>query len=214
MVGGVGRFVRLRTALSVAGLILVGALVGVGPAAAHDYLVETDPAEGAVLTDSPEALSLTFSAELLEVAPAIILTDSAGTTIVEATPELERAAAVVPLDKPLPDDDYRLAWSVVSSDGHRIQGSYEFTVGAVGSDDMTSPPTMTPTAPADEAAEATAAADDVTAEIDPAAPADAQGLPAWAVVVVALGGLGAVAALVILAVRRSRDGGSAYRGER
>ena len=58
---------------------LLAALLTLGaPAQAHDSLLESDPADGATLETSPEAITLTFSADILEVSPLVRITDGNG----------------------------------------------------------------------------------------------------------------------------------------
>ena len=56
-----------------AALLLLGA-----PAQAHDTLLESDPADGATLETSPEAITLTYSADILDVSPLVRITDEDG----------------------------------------------------------------------------------------------------------------------------------------
>src|SRR5690606_41565546 len=75
-------FRRARALL--VGVLAVLGLVAVGTAAAaHDVLIESDPAEGAVLDRSPEAVVLTFNNPPLEVGSAITVVDADGQTVVE-----------------------------------------------------------------------------------------------------------------------------------
>ena len=180
------RTARLRSALvtviSLLGTVLVLAL-GTAPAVAHDYLVSTSPEADATVDVPPTSVDLTFNRSLLGVAPAMIVTGPAGETFVEGTPEIRDAGASMPLPSSMPEGTYRVAWSVVSSDGHRIQGAFAFSVGA---------PSLSSTG-----ASAPEGADDApsAAVAEPGWEQADGGFPAWAA-----GVLGGVALLGVLAI--------------
>lgn len=128
-VGRGGRLVRTLCA----GLALAGALVlaSVTPAMAHDELISSDPADGENLVAAPETVTLEFSAEVLTVGAAVVVTDPAGTDWVRADPQVDGSVVIAALSPDMPNDAYELRWRVVSSDGHPISGIVLFTVGDV-----------------------------------------------------------------------------------
>ena len=84
---------------------LLAALLALGaPAQAHDTLLESDPADGATLETSPEAITLTFSADILEVSPLVRITDESGEQLAEVTPSVDGPVATATLEEPLPAD--------------------------------------------------------------------------------------------------------------
>ncbi|RZS64436.1 hypothetical protein EV187_2823 [Agromyces ramosus] len=107
-----------------AALVVVPAL----PAAAHNYLVSSAPAAGAVLTEQPGTVSLETNDDLLEVEDGAVIQVrgpdgrfySDGCTAV-AGPSAETK---VVLGAP---GEYTVAWKVVSTDGHPISGTWAFT---------------------------------------------------------------------------------------
>lgn len=108
---------------------LLAALLALGaPAQAHDTLLESDPADGATLETSPEAITLTYSADILEVSPLVRITDENGEQLAEITPSVDGPVATATLEEPLPAGTSTVQWRVVSSDGHPIEGSFEVTV--------------------------------------------------------------------------------------
>ncbi|MBD8079609.1 copper resistance CopC family protein [Cellulosimicrobium arenosum] len=118
-------------------LSLVGALaltaflatLGALPAQAHDQIVSTDPADGAELDAPPAAITLTFSTEPLDVQPQVVMTDAAGDVVLDGTPTIDGADATLPIeDGTLTGGAYSVAWRVVSSDGHPIEGTFGFTL--------------------------------------------------------------------------------------
>jgi copper resistance protein C len=107
-----------------AALVVVPAL----PASAHNYLVSSAPAAGAVLTEQPGTVSLETNDDLLEVEDGAVIQVrgpderfySDGCTAV-AGPSAETQ---VVLGAP---GEYTVAWKVVSTDGHPISGTWAFT---------------------------------------------------------------------------------------
>ncbi|WP_425841469.1 copper resistance CopC family protein [Microbacterium sp. PA5] len=137
---------RLIAALGVlAGLLLAGSA---SPALAHDELLGTDPAEGAVLDEAPEAITLTFSGVLLDGdgATEIVVTDAAGTDLTAGEPVLDGVRATQPLDGAA-SGTIEVAWRVVSSDGHPISGEFSFAVGEASSPTSESPAPGGPASP-------------------------------------------------------------------
>lgn len=213
-------------------LAVVAALVltlTTAPAAlAHDVLLESSPADGARLASSPREITLTFSADLLATGAAMVVSDDAGATVAEAPAEVDGRVAAVSLEEELPAAGYTVTWSVVSSDGHRIDGDLAFTVEGPAAEEGTGSAGSAGTDAADPAAEGTdvraaAPADpdgpadgaDVSAKVgnggdgggnDPGGdqvnnPTGELDVPGWVVLVLAIGALGGA---VAIAVRRWR----------
>lgn len=144
---------------------LLAALLALGaPAQAHDTLLESDPADDATLETSPEAITLTYSADILEVSPLVRITDENGEQLAEITPSVDGPVATATLEEPLPAGTSTVQWRVVSSDGHPIEGTFEVTVEQDAAAEETteapaeeSAPAET-TAPAEEGEQATAEA--------------------------------------------------------
>ncbi|WP_183096082.1 copper resistance CopC/CopD family protein [Nocardioides stalactiti] len=110
---------------------LAGLLVGSAPApaSAHASLVSSDPAEGAILEEAPETVTLTFDEPVAVVEDGIQAYDARGERLdVDSGARDEVVTADLPAD--LAEGTYVVAWRVVSSDGHPIAGSLTFHVGA------------------------------------------------------------------------------------
>ncbi len=140
-------------------LLIVVALAGIWlgltprPAAAHAALVESEPANGAVLDEAPHEIRLSFT-EPPDLSLTIVeVVDSGGTVVptgpVESVPGSNREVQV-PVES-LPDGVYTVAWRTISTaDGHITSGAFTFGVGvaledvvpiAPGSSNETPPPT-------------------------------------------------------------------------
>ena len=155
------------------------------PAAAHDQLIASNIEDGAVLTEAPTQIELEYSAEIMEATPLLVLQDDAGATIHEATPEVDGRFVRAPFPE-LPDGAYQLNWSVVSSDGHRIEGTIAFELEV-----STEPTTPEP------------ATEETTSE-PTAAPEPGEGSTLQRAIV-GVAGIAAVGAIAVLLVRRWKN---------
>ena len=109
------------------------------PAGAHDVLEGAEPSAGETLTEAPDELVLTYSDTVQQVGNRISVTDSAGEVVAEGEPTADGSVVTFDLPEDLADGSYTTTWRVVSSDGHPISGTTDFTVAA-GSDDAGSSP--------------------------------------------------------------------------
>lgn len=122
---------RSQAPAGVAGLAIAVALVfGVAaPASAHDELASSNPAASEKLATAPDAVSLTFSGEVMTTGAAVIVVDSDGKDWVAGEPEIVDTTVTATLEPGMPEAGYEIRWRVVSSDGHPISGLVPFTVG-------------------------------------------------------------------------------------
>jgi copper transport protein len=120
-----GRVIRLALAVWVACcLVLLAA-----PAGAHASLVSTDPAEGSVLDEAPEVITLTFNEPVTLSAASAVLYDATGDEVPAQARSSDEVVSVVP-GEDLADGTYVLSYRVISTDAHPISGSLIFSVGA------------------------------------------------------------------------------------
>jgi methionine-rich copper-binding protein CopC len=173
------------------------ALASVSPASAHDELLGSSPAAGEVFEAAPEAVELTFSNDVIEVGTVIEVVDHHGEVV-----ETGETVVLGPdVTAELPSDlsgEYQVRWRVVSSDGHPIEGTIDFGVGAGATGVWESE------APHDDAG---AGDDDATDEATTTAADD--GASGWAVagfIVAAVVIIGLVIALVVRTTRRRPPG--------
>jgi methionine-rich copper-binding protein CopC len=151
----------LAALATVAATLLLG-VAGAVPAQAHDRIISSDPADGAQLATAPAALTMTFSTEPLAVEPQVVVTGSAGAVVAQGSPTIEGTSATFPWPAELTGDTYTVAWRVVSSDGHPIEGTFSFAVAAAPEPAPTTaseePAAVTPSATEDTTTEATTSA--------------------------------------------------------
>ncbi|WP_322921318.1 copper resistance protein CopC [Nocardioides renjunii] len=133
----------LARVLATALVALATLLLGSSSASAHAELVETDPAEGAVVETAPETVTLTFNEPVRLTSQEVAVYDAAGQPV-DAT--ASAGGTDVTVDLPgaagLADGTYVVSWNVLSSDGHPISGALTFSVGAPSAS-VTAPPEPT-----------------------------------------------------------------------
>lgn len=136
-VGGAGsgrRPVR-RSVLAVLVVALTGVLgvAAAGPAAAHDELVSTDPADGATVATAPDQVTLTFTDKAIALGTEVKVTAPDGSVVSAGDPQLGPTTVVQPLAPARPAGTYTVVWRVTSADGHPVSGTFHFAAtSAVG----------------------------------------------------------------------------------
>ena len=158
---------RTRLLAGVAGIAAAAALVlaPASVAAAHDYVVGSDPAADSTVTTPPESVTVTFNDRVLDLSgdgSTNLLTvtgPGTGTRHFEtgcATVADTKVSAPVALG---PAGSYTVTYQVVSADGHTVSSSYAFTYqpppgteAAQGTEASPCGATSTPTAAPTEAA--------------------------------------------------------------
>ena len=105
-------------------------LLAIGPAFAHATLASSAPANAAIVTTAPTAITLKFTEGLELKFSGLSITGPSGPVMAGAATldPADNATLVVPLVSPLPAGTYTIDWHVLSTDGHKTQGSYAFTV--------------------------------------------------------------------------------------
>lgn len=124
----------LRVLISL--FLAVFTALAIAPAAwAHATLLATSPADAAVVTKAPAAISATFdeavgvSADSLRVfAPNGQRADTGGTK--QGTDPQRITVALLP---GLSNGTYTVSWHVVSADSHAVSGAFTFSIGAPSS---------------------------------------------------------------------------------
>lgn len=193
-------------ALAVLFAALLAALLALGaPAQAHDTLLESDPADGATLETSPEAITLTFSADVLEVSPLVRITDESGEQLAEITPSVDGPVATATLEEPLPAGTSTVQWRVVSSDGHPIEGTFEVTVEQDAAAEETTEAPAEESSPAEESAPAETTAPAEEDEQATAEAAEDESGSSMTPLLIVLGVVVVGAVVAVLLIMRRRD---------
>ncbi|MEU4423826.1 copper resistance CopC family protein [Actinoplanes sp. NPDC024001] len=145
-----------RLLLALAALLLV--LVPGAPAWAHNALAEASPAKKATLTKSPTEVKLRFLQKLDPDYTTITVTDVATQLVPASEPVVKGSTGTITLDGPLANGVYTVAYQVVSTDGHTVKGSYQFTVADPSAPQATPPVSEAPAAEPTSSASSPAAA--------------------------------------------------------
>lgn len=136
-----GLFGRVLAAAAAA-VVVVG--LGASPAAAHDELLGTEPADGATVDAAPPSVVLTFSAPALELGTEVLVTGPDGAPVGEGAAVVDGATVTQALAATRPAGAYRVDWRVTSQDGHPVTGTFTFTATT----GVAPTPTPTPAGPA------------------------------------------------------------------
>ena len=192
---------RFGASLAAAAAIGGAALVCAPAASAHDSVVDSTPEDGAELTTAPTEATVRYSAELNKLGTVALLKDANGHQF-EADPSVSGDTLTVDFGDPLPEGDYTLTVRVVSSDGHPVDETLDFSVDVPGS---SASPTPAATASASSSSPAALDTPQPTAESAEAAVVDGANTGAlppavvWGIAGVAMV---AAAAVVLAKVRR------------
>jgi methionine-rich copper-binding protein CopC len=111
---------------------LAGAVIVAVPAAAHNFLISTSPADHGTVARTPAVVVLTFDEPSLAIGTQIVVSGAAG-QVQQGPPRLVDNTVSQNLEPEAPAGTYTVAWRVTSSDGHPISGQFRFTSTAAGS---------------------------------------------------------------------------------
>ncbi|MCW2832651.1 MAG: copper resistance protein CopC [Nocardioides sp.] len=120
---------RAGSVLAVLAVLVLGQLVGAGPAVAHAELVTTDPVNGAQLAEPPPDVELVFTESVGLLEDGIRLLDAEGDTVPTSDPVADGSTVRWAMPSDLPDGAYVVNWRVLSGDSHPVAGAFSFGVG-------------------------------------------------------------------------------------
>ena len=98
------------------------------PASAHDSVVGTQPTSGATLSVAPTSVVLHLEEPPAELGNSIAVTAPGGASVTSGDTTItgsDVSVALVPLTA---DGVYRVAYRIVSDDGHPVTGAYTWTL--------------------------------------------------------------------------------------
>ncbi len=213
----------LRPLLSIilGALFFAAGLAVAAPASAHDAAVSTSPETNKVLDAVPAEVSVTFNNNPLGLNPVFSVEDSTGQNWADGDVQIIDNVATQKLKDDAPAGRYTVTWGVASSDGHRIQGTFNFSVtgpaeeptpGATSSANATPGAGTVPTSasPGIASAPASAATVPTAGTQEPGTPtaaepaADASEPFPWSIVIFAVVALALLIGLGVTARRRLR----------
>ena len=112
--------------IALAALLAAPALLFASGAQAHAHLLKANPGENAAVP-APKAIHLEFSEKLEAKFSAVELMKADGASVA-VTSKAAGNAIDGALEAPLAPGGYMVMWHVVSTDGHKMKGQYNFTV--------------------------------------------------------------------------------------
>ena len=100
------------------------------PAWAHAFLDHADPKVGSTVTDPPKQVKIWFTQELEPAFSSIEAKDTQGKQVDAKDCRVDtKDKTLLEVTLPqLPAGTYTVTWHVVSTDTHRTQGHFEFTI--------------------------------------------------------------------------------------
>lgn len=141
---GKRRTIRITVWVAVLGLLLgvLSSIIGAVSADAHAALKSVAPGDGATVSTVPTAVTLTFNEPIGTTFATITVTGPSG-DVGNGRPKVDGTTVSEELDAGLPNGSYKVAFRVVSEDGHPVSDTTTFTIDAAATS-PTSEPTMTP----------------------------------------------------------------------
>ena len=225
-----GRRLAGRVSL-IAVLTALAAVVFAGPAAAHDVLLSSDPADGSTVQTAPPSVTLTFDQPVQNFEPVVTVTGPDGQSYQSGSPTVDSTVVTNSVGPLTAAGEYVIAYRVVSADGHPVVGEVKFqftgapapaapsetaSSGQISSGQISS----VATAPATPAASASAPVSPAPATTAPttgpttvpvttaavAPTSSSSGLSGWMWAALALAAVLIIAAVVVV-LRRPRESG-------
>ncbi len=146
---------RARRVFGMIGVSVLLALGSTLPAAAHNGLVSTVPADSGSVARTPSEIVLTFDQPAVAMGTQVAVTGPTG-AVQLGPPRLVDDTVSQSLQPGAPAGTYTVAWRVTSSDGHPISDTFTFTSAAAGIGQAPGP-TAAPRAPLSPSAAAAVA---------------------------------------------------------
>ena len=122
-------------------------LFGAGVASAHDVLTGSDPADRATVETMPATVTLTFDQPVQNLDAVLVVTGPNGNLFTAGPAAVDGNNVSAPLSPAGPAGQYRIAYRIVSADGHPVTGQITFTLSAAGAGTATGSPPAAGSAP-------------------------------------------------------------------
>jgi methionine-rich copper-binding protein CopC len=122
---------RLLVRVAVSWVGVAACLFAAAPAAyAHDELVGSDPANGAIVSVLPRAITLHFEEPPVTGYTQVRVADPSGTLVNSAGPITNGSDVSISIDHASLRGLYTVSFHILSDDGHAVSGAIHFTVGS------------------------------------------------------------------------------------
>ena len=123
---------RLTRVAVVGGLAAAVVVLLAVPASAHAVLLQTTPAQGAVLTTPPTSVSLRYDEQVTFTPGAVRVYNDRGGRVDDGSIRKPSPDVVqVGLPPHLANGAYVVTWRVISADTHPVEGAFTFQVGLI-----------------------------------------------------------------------------------
>lgn len=109
-------------------LSLVAGLASASAAYAHASLIRSEPADRAVVAQSPSRVALTFNEPVSPLVFRLLRPNGDATELKEVA--ADNASVTIALPEGLGPGTHLVSWRVVSADGHPVGGALTFSIGA------------------------------------------------------------------------------------
>lgn len=96
---------------------------------AHSHLGESTPTDGEIVTEPLNEIVLEFDGRI-EQGSFIDITTTSGQAVDLQEIIIGEGTLTGTVAEPLPNNDYQVNWSIISADGHPLEGEFSFTVNA------------------------------------------------------------------------------------
>ncbi len=96
---------------------------------AHSHLEGSNPADGDIVTEPLNEIVLEFDGKI-EQGSFIDVKTTKGQAIELQEIIIGDGTLTGTVAEPLPNDEYQVNWSIISADGHPLEGEFSFTVNA------------------------------------------------------------------------------------
>jgi hypothetical protein len=121
----------LRPIIKAAAVGAIGVLLLSAPAFAHSFLVEASPSSKEHVATPPKTVKLRFGGGVEPAYSNIAIENSEGKVVAEGAIGKPEAPRELSVEAPaLSPGRYVVKYRVLSTDGHIVQGNYEFTIDA------------------------------------------------------------------------------------
>ncbi|WP_067726865.1 copper resistance CopC family protein [Oceanobacillus damuensis] len=98
-------------------------------AVAHSQFQGSNPADGEVVTEPLSEIELQFDGQI-EQGSFIDVTSTKGEAVEIEDIVIGEGTLTGTVVEPLANDEYQVNWSIISADGHPLEGEFSFTVDA------------------------------------------------------------------------------------
>ncbi len=120
-----------RTRLHISVALAIALPIWLAPDAvyAHAFPAGSQPGVGSTLSAPPSEVEITFDSPIESMFARLDVSNSGGSNENAGAPTVSDDHRQLSVKvKPLPPGAYEVRWTVVAEDGHRTEGSYNFTV--------------------------------------------------------------------------------------